>query len=175
VTRRPRTQAMAEHLIRRACRRLPRDTRDERYREWAAELPAILHDPGTRLAVTRSARALSYAAGAYRSARYLRRAAGNPRHDDRQAHIAAGVPGAWASRSGLRQLGRPRLADGVIPAITGVLLWLTLIVIIHAYPPSGSWNYLYAAAGIIAEILIVTGIVRFILWIRRQSRHTRRP
>ena len=44
VTRRPPAQRIAEHLIRRACRRLPGDTRDERYREWAAELPAILHD-----------------------------------------------------------------------------------------------------------------------------------
>lgn len=174
MTRRPRIQAMAEHLIRRACRRLPGDTRDERYREWAAELPAILHDPGVRLAVTRSARALTYAAGAYRSARHLRRAAGNSRRDVRQADIAADVPGTWASRSGLRPLSRPRLADGVIPAITGVLLWLTLIVIIHAFPPSGSWNYLCAAAGVIAEVLVVAGIVRFILWIRRQSGHARR-
>ena len=39
-----------------------RDT-DERYREWAAELPAILRDPGTRLAAHRAARMLGYAAG----------------------------------------------------------------------------------------------------------------
>jgi DivIVA domain-containing protein len=52
-----------EYLITRACRRLPAGTRDERYREWAAELPAILRDPGTRLAARRAARMLGYAAG----------------------------------------------------------------------------------------------------------------
>ena len=36
---------IGEYLITRACRRLPAETRDERYREWAAELPAILRDP----------------------------------------------------------------------------------------------------------------------------------
>src|SRR5580693_4561661 len=36
---------LGESLVHRACRRLPGPTRDDRYREWAAELPAILHDP----------------------------------------------------------------------------------------------------------------------------------
>lgn len=39
VTSHPRGQRIAEHLIRRGCRHLPADTRDERYREWKAELP----------------------------------------------------------------------------------------------------------------------------------------
>lgn len=78
MTGRPYTQRLAERLIHRACRRLPGGTGDERYREWAAELPAILRDPGVRLPLLRSARALSYAAGTYRSARYLRRAAAHP-------------------------------------------------------------------------------------------------
>ena len=50
LTRRPLAQRIAEHLIRRACRYLPGEIRDERSREWAAELPAILHDPGIRFA-----------------------------------------------------------------------------------------------------------------------------
>jgi hypothetical protein len=41
-----------EYLVRRACRRLPPDIRDDRYREWTAELPAILHDPQIRLGRT---------------------------------------------------------------------------------------------------------------------------
>jgi len=41
---------LGESLVRRACRHLPGPTRDDRYREWAAELPAILHDPEIRLA-----------------------------------------------------------------------------------------------------------------------------
>jgi DivIVA domain-containing protein len=54
---------LGEYLITRACRRLPAGTRDERYREWAAELPAILRDPDTRLAARRAGRMLGYAAG----------------------------------------------------------------------------------------------------------------
>ena len=52
---------IGEYLIARACRRLSADTRDERYREWAAELPAILRDPGIRLAARRAARMLGFA------------------------------------------------------------------------------------------------------------------
>jgi hypothetical protein len=40
---------LGEYLVGRACRGLPAEERDERYREWTAELPAILHDPGIRL------------------------------------------------------------------------------------------------------------------------------
>lgn len=54
---------LGEYLITRACRRLPAGTRDERCREWTAELPAILRDPDTRLAARRAARMLGYAAG----------------------------------------------------------------------------------------------------------------
>ena len=52
------------YLIGLASRLLPGEIRDERCREWAAELPAILRDPDTRLAAHRAARMLGYAAGA---------------------------------------------------------------------------------------------------------------
>ena len=52
--------------MRRACHRLPPDTREERYREWAAELPAILHDPQIRPALRRAVRMLGYAADTFR-------------------------------------------------------------------------------------------------------------
>jgi DivIVA domain-containing protein len=55
-----------EYLIARACRHLPAEARDERYREWAAELPAILADPDVRLAARRAARMLRYASGTIR-------------------------------------------------------------------------------------------------------------
>jgi hypothetical protein len=55
-----------EHLVGRACQRLPKDIREERYREWAAELPAILHDPQIRLAPRRAIRMLGYAADTFR-------------------------------------------------------------------------------------------------------------
>jgi DivIVA domain-containing protein len=57
---------VGEYLIGRACRHLPAEARDERYREWAAELPAILADPDVRPAARRAARMLRYASGTIR-------------------------------------------------------------------------------------------------------------
>ena len=78
MTSRPRARHLAEYLIRRACRRLPDDTRDDRYREWTAELHAILHDPSTRPQARRTLRTLLYAADHTRSTRRLARTAGHP-------------------------------------------------------------------------------------------------
>jgi hypothetical protein len=57
---------VGEYLVRGACRRLPREVRDDRRREWTAELPAILHDPEVRLAPVRAIRMLGYAADTVR-------------------------------------------------------------------------------------------------------------
>ena len=57
---------LGEYLVRRACRQLPPDVREERYREWTAELPAILHDPQVRFAPWRAVRMLGYAADTLR-------------------------------------------------------------------------------------------------------------
>jgi DivIVA domain-containing protein len=57
---------IGEYLIARACRHLPAGARDERYREWVAELPAILQDPGVRPTARRAARMLRYASGTIR-------------------------------------------------------------------------------------------------------------
>jgi hypothetical protein len=57
---------VGEYLVGRACRPLPRGLREERYREWTAELPAILHDPQIRLAPRRAVRMLSFAADTFR-------------------------------------------------------------------------------------------------------------
>ena len=57
---------IGEYLIARACRHLPAEARDERYREWVAELPAILQDPGVRPPARRAARMLRYASGTIR-------------------------------------------------------------------------------------------------------------
>jgi hypothetical protein len=75
VTSRPARQRAADMLIRAACRRLPAEVREERGREWSAELLAILDDPGIRLAALRRARALGYAVGVYHSAGRLYRSA----------------------------------------------------------------------------------------------------
>ena len=62
----PALLRIGEYLVRRACHRLPPETRGERYREWAAELPAILHDREIRLAPYRAVRMLGYAADTLR-------------------------------------------------------------------------------------------------------------
>jgi hypothetical protein len=59
---------IGEHLVARACRRLPGKTREDRYQEWTAELPAILHDPEIRFAPLRAVRMLGYAADTLRGA-----------------------------------------------------------------------------------------------------------
>jgi hypothetical protein len=54
---------IGEYLIGCASRLLPGEIRDERRREWTAELPAILRDPDTRRPARRAAHMLRYAAG----------------------------------------------------------------------------------------------------------------
>jgi hypothetical protein len=55
-----------ETLISLACRRLPAGIRQERYQEWAAELPVILRDRGTGPAPLRVVRMLAFAADTLR-------------------------------------------------------------------------------------------------------------
>jgi hypothetical protein len=160
-------QRTAEHLIRRACSRLPADMGDERCREWIAELPAILSDPDVDVAFVRSARALRFAAGARRSARHLRRSAGTARGQGRAPANARST--AWASRSRQSAPARPKLPDGVRLLIAAPVIWLVLVVLIHAYPPQGGWNYAVAGAGGACGVLALIGWVRLILWSRRRS------
>ena len=68
-------QRVAERLIRSACRQLPGDARAERFREWTAELPAILDDESIRPSWLRGMRALAFCAGISRATRRLQPAA----------------------------------------------------------------------------------------------------
>ena len=83
---------IGEYLIRCAARLLPGEIRDERQREWTAELPAILRDPDTRLAARRAARMLRYAAGTVRGTAL---AAGGAR--GRLTAVLAAVAGLWTA------------------------------------------------------------------------------
>ncbi len=163
----PLAQRTAEHLIRRACRRLPADVSDERCREWIAELPAILSDPDVHVAFLRSARALRFAAGARRSARHLRRRAGTAPGQRRAPANASSA--AWASRSRQAAPARPKLPDGVRLLIAAPAIWLVLVVLIRAYPPHGDWNYAVAGAAGACGVVALIGWVRLILWFRRRS------
>jgi hypothetical protein len=149
VTRAAGGHRLAEFLIRRATRRLPADIAAERYREWAAELPAILNDPDIRLAPRRAARALRYAAGTRASARFLLRAQG--------------------------QAGRSRLPRAVLLATAAVVLWVAGAELGDAYPLNGSWGYLYVAVGAVSETLAILAVVRAIRWLRRWFTHPPRP
>ena len=130
MTRPPGVQPIAEYLIRRACRRLPGDAGGERYREWVAELPAILGDPDIRWRLLRSARALGYAAGVARSTRRLRRAGGRSRPPARRP---AGPDGLPPARSGAP----------VVRVIAGVGIWLSVgalfVVLTSVFHPRGFW------------------------------------
>ena len=165
MTARPFAQRVAERVIRRGCRRLPGEAGGERYREWTAELPAILRDPDVRSAPARTARMLRYAAGAYRAGRRLRGSVGSPRP----------VSGGWASRSRRRPVTWPALPDGVCLGIAAIVLWVAVILLVRTHPPVGYWNVVGIAGGFVSEALGLSAVVRFIRWARRQSSRTRRP
>jgi hypothetical protein len=100
---------LGEYLVSRACRRLPPDIREERCREWAAELPAILHDPQIRPAPRRAVRMLGYAADTVRGtcmthARARRR---TPGMTAALLLVAALVVVAWDIRAAVRAPGHP--------------------------------------------------------------------
>jgi hypothetical protein len=60
-----------EYLVSLACRRLPPRVREERYQEWLAELPVILHDRGAGSAPLRVVRMLAFAADTARGTTIL--------------------------------------------------------------------------------------------------------
>ncbi|HEX3921249.1 MAG TPA: hypothetical protein VHY31_03090 [Streptosporangiaceae bacterium] len=120
--RRPAGQRLAEYLIGRACRRLPGEARDERYREWTAELPAILHDPRVRLPLLRTVRALFFAAGISRTTRRLRR-----------IRVRAGRSGAGASLGNDGRRGRSTLRRVVV----GLAIYLAVLTAFVWYGQTG--------------------------------------
>ncbi|MGH3151756.1 MAG: hypothetical protein ACRDOB_13665, partial [Streptosporangiaceae bacterium] len=101
-----------------------------------------------------------------RSARRLRRAAPG-------ASLAKSPSAGWASRSRRHPLSRPRLPDGIPLAIAAALIWLIdVVVVLRVSPPHGGLNYPGLAGGIASEILAAIAVIRFVRWLRRQSRHT---
>jgi hypothetical protein len=162
---------LGEYLLRRAAQRLPRDIRQERYREWAAELPAILTDPQVRPAARRAVRMLAYAADAVRGA-----AMTPARARRRTSHLTAlrlvlvagllvvagdiweivQAPGQGVNYAelawGLLLLAFPvsvlaRLADRVtvLIAIGGLLTGTAVFLFKAVQAPGDWWNYLFAA------------------------------
>jgi hypothetical protein len=169
MTSRPGSQRIAEYVIRRACAHLPGDLREERYREWTAEIPAILHDSDVPLGLLRFARALRYAAGTWAFSRRLARGSA-------ARHVASPSAGGWANRSHRRALARPRLPDGTLFGIAAVLAWITILVAAgRGSPPPGTANGLASTAFVVIvfvpDVLALIAVIRFVRWLRRRSRH----
>ena len=95
-------QLVAERLIRAACRRLPADARAERFREWTAELPAILDDESIRPSWLRGMRALAFCAGISRATRRLSRPARASSRRARNSRWRSGAPRTRPNDTALR-------------------------------------------------------------------------
>jgi hypothetical protein len=113
----PRVQRIAEWLIRAVCRRLPADVRDERCREWTAELPAILDDQSIRPSFLRALRALSFCAGISWTTRQLSRSA---RAGSRRTRNSRWRTGAVRTRP-------PNVA---VRALLGLLAYLVIVAVV---------------------------------------------
>ena len=137
---------LAEWLIGRACRHLPAGVRDERCREWTAELPAVLADPDVRSGWPRSARALRFAAGTIRTAR-------------RQHGVFRGqLTGADARSAGVR-------------LFVCASLWLAAVCLIrigavlHIPPPHGIWIALAVLAAAAVELFALAQLIKLVRWL----------
>ncbi|MGH3286699.1 MAG: hypothetical protein ACRDPD_18810 [Streptosporangiaceae bacterium] len=121
-----------EFLVGRAARRLPPEVRDECYREWWAELPAILHDPGPRPAWRRAARMLAYALDTIRGAAL---APGQARY--RGAHRVTDLDPATAKAARVLAARLAGLAAAL--AIVTAALAALLIYVTSASTGVGLW------------------------------------
>jgi hypothetical protein len=146
---RPATQRAAEWLIGRACRHLPAGARDERYREWTAELPAILDDPDVHSGLLRSARALRFAVGTVRTAR--------------RGH---GVFRGQLTVADARSAGARLFACAAI--------WLAAVCLIrvggalHIPAPHGAWAWAGPAlvtANVALELFALAQVIKLVRWL----------
>jgi hypothetical protein len=143
-----------EYLLSLACNRLPPDIREEQYREWAAELPAILHDPQIRLAPWRAVRMLGFAADTVRG-----------------TAVAAGRARGWM----------PRLsAAWALLVLGGCLVSVALGTWLIVQAPGSAQGYLVLAwavpfsaffirkrvrpAGRMTALLAISGIPGLVAW-----------
>ncbi len=145
MTSRPLTQRIAEWLIGRAGRHLPAASRDGRYREWTAELPAILADPDVR-PVLRQVRALRFAGGTIRTAR-------------REHGIFRGqLTGADARAAGVR-------------LFLTASLWLAAVCVVRIGAvlkipaPHGIWIAPIFLAGAAIDLFAMAQLIKLVRWL----------
>jgi hypothetical protein len=133
-----------EFLLARAVRRLPGRVRDERYREWAAELPAILRDPSLGPSWRRAARMLGYALDT------IRGAALRPGQD--RYH------GAHRGRDPRAAVKTARWLLFLPAALGGLLAFLSLSLLLTYLVSLGTGLGLWPAAGV-AFMLVMIGLL----------------
>jgi len=143
---RPVIQPIAEYLIRRASYHLPASARDERRREWTAELPVILADPDVRPRLVRAARAVRFAVGTIRTAR-------------REHGVFRGqLTGADARSAGVRLF----VCAG---------LWLAAICVVrvggalHLRAPHGIWALPLVPVGVAIELFAGAQVIKLVRWL----------
>jgi len=112
-------QRIGERMIRGSCRRFPADVAADRYREWSAELSAILDDASLRSPFLRALRALAFCAGIARTTRQLSRPA--------RAGARSGKNGQW--RTGAP---RTRPASMAVRVAVGLAAWLAVAGLVIA-------------------------------------------
>ncbi len=133
-----------EFLVARAARRLPAGVRDERYQEWAAELPAILRDPSLGPPWRRAARMLGYALDTIRAAA-LR--PGQDRHR-----------GAHRGRNPQAAVKTARWLLFLPAALAGLLASLSLSLLLIYLVSLGTGLALWPAAGV-AFMMVMIGFL----------------
>ena len=185
-----------EYLVRGACQRLPQDIREERYREWAAELPAILHDPQVRLAPWRAIRMLGYAADSLRGTIMT-----PDRARGRIPRVSAAVDllfpvaalavvalnvwsivqgpgdvqnylyGAWGLLLVAHAIRKQVRPAGRLTALLGItaILALGAVLLWNAAHAPGDWVYYFLAAALLLPLLVGLPLA---WWLRRLQART---
>ncbi len=142
-------QRAAGGLIGRAGRHLPAAAREEREREWTAELPAILADPDVPSRLLRSARALRFAAGTIRTAR-------------RGHGVFRGrLTGADARSAGVRLFGCASLWLAAVCVVR-------LGAVLHIPAPHGAWAWvgpLLVLAAAAVELFALAQVIKLVRWL----------
>ncbi len=148
-------QRIGERIIRGSCRRFPADAGADRYREWTAELAAILDDASIRSPLRRSLRALAFCAGIARSTRQLSRPARAGSRRAGNERWQAGAP-------------RARPSEIAVRVVVGLAIWLVVVAsfitvsaVLNRGSHPGAWPLLVVVPlGIAFDAFCLADLVR---------------
>jgi hypothetical protein len=147
------TQNAAGYFIRRACRRLPADIRDECCREWTAETWAILNDTTARPAARRHLAALRYATDHIRGTRH------HP-HARRPKRLRVAI----STRQRLQAIATSTaIAVSAVSAVTGLVFMFPGV-----RRAAGGFGEAFGSIVATASSILVTAVVIYALSARRR-------